>query len=174
MSLSRTAFIIVLGLAGLTVGCGRPFDVRTPSGFVELGEQPPAYDYRATTAEGVVVAVRALDVEDRGTLAFWEEAVTLRLRGESGYALLAKSDVRSEDGTPGRRLRFGNDRDGKPYTYLVTLFRAQDRLFVLEAGGRREHIARYEPALEWQAKTFHARCGFFLAPVFASRTCNRW
>lgn len=175
MSLHRTISFALFAVCSLLgTACGRPFDVNTPNGFVELADQQPEYDYRATTADGVVVAARAVEVDDRGTLAFWEEAVTLRLRDVGGYALLDKSDIRSEDGTPGKRLSFGHDEDGKPYAYLVTLFRAQGRLFILEAGGRKELLARHEPALDWQAKTFQARCGFFLAPVLASRTCNRW
>jgi hypothetical protein len=122
----------------------------------------------------VVLSVRALDVGDKGTIKFWEQAVTLRMRDVGGYALLASTDIESGDGTRGRQLRFGHDEDGKPYGYVVSLFMAQDRLFVLEAGGRRDLLARYEPQVEWQVKTFEAKCGFFLAPVLASRTCNRW
>jgi hypothetical protein len=154
--------------------CGRPFDVRTPKGFVELENQGPEYAYRATTADGVVVAVRAIDAPDREDLGFWEQAVTLELRDTSGYALLAKKDIRSEDGTPGRELQFGHDRNGKPYSYRVALFTAQSRVFLLEAGGAKESLARFAPQLDWQIATFRAQCGFFVAPVLASRTCNRW
>jgi len=162
-----------LALSALTA-CGRPFEINTPSTFVELEEQAPEYDYRATSPEGVVLAVRAIDVEEKGTIGFWEKAVTLRMRDVGGYALLGASDIQSSDGTKGRQLRFGHDEDGKPYGYVVSLFMAQDRLFVLEAGGRRDLLARYEPQIDWQVKTFEAQCGFFLAPVLASRTCNRW
>jgi hypothetical protein len=155
-------------------GCGRPFEVRTPRGFVELENQGPDYAYRATTADGVVVAVRAIDAPGREDLGFWEQAVTLELRGASGYALLAKKDIRSEDGTAGRELQFGHDENGKPYSYRVALFTAQSRVFLLEAGGEKEALARVAPQLDWQIATFHAQCGFVVAPVLASRTCNRW
>ena len=165
------AMAMLLGLAG----CGRPFEVNTPTGFVELEEEPGAgYDYRATSAEGVVVAVRAVDVEGQGSLAFWEKAVTLKVRDVGGYALLEARDVKSADGTQGRRLHFAHDEHGTPYAYVVTLFVAQDRLFLLEAGGEQRLFAQYAPKLDWQVQTFEAQCGFFLAPVFASRTCNRW
>jgi hypothetical protein len=172
----RTLFdgIAVAALCLLLSACGRPFDVRTPRGFVELENQPPAYDYRATTADGVVVGVRAIDARGRNDLGFWTQAVTLQVRDEMGYALLATKDVRSEDGTSGRELRFGHDENGGPYTYRVTIFSAQERVFVLEAGGARDALERLAPKLDWQVSTFHARCGFFLAPVLASRTCNRW
>lgn len=172
-SLKRIGLLTaVLGLA--LVGCGRPFDVKTPHGFVELDDQGPDYQYRATTADGVVVAVRAIDASGRQDLGFWEQAVALQLRDASGYALLGAKDVRSEDGSPGRELEFGRDQNGKPYAYRVALFTAQDRVFLLEAGGAKDSVARFKPALDWQVSSFHAQCGFFLAPVFASRTCNRW
>jgi hypothetical protein len=158
----------------LVAACGRPFDVRTPPGFIELDHQGPDYAYRATTADGVVVAVRAIDAAGREDLGFWEQAVALELRDASGYALLRKKDVRSEDGTMGRELDFGRDQNGKPYAYRVALFTAQSRVFLLEAGGAKDSVARLEPQLEWQVATFRAKCGFFVAPVFASRTCNRW
>jgi hypothetical protein len=158
----------------LTAACGRPFDVRTPRGFVELANQGPDYAYRATTADGVVVAIRAIDAAGREDLGFWEQAVTLELHDASGYALLGKEDVRSEDGTAGRKLDFGRDQNGKPYAYRVAVFTAQSRVFLLEAGGTKESVARLEPQLDWQVATFRARCGFFVAPVLASRTCNRW
>jgi len=163
---------VALGVA--LVGCGKPFDVKTPRGFVELENQGPDYAYRATTADGVVVAVRTIDASGRQDLGFWEQAVALQLRDTSGYALLGTKDVRSGDGTPGRELDFGRDQNGKPYAYRVALFTAQDRVFLLEAGGAKASVARYGEALDWQVATFNAKCGFFLAPVFASRTCNRW
>lgn len=166
--------LATLLLALSAAACGRPFDVKTPNGFVELPDQDPAYDYRATTPDGVVASVRALDVDGAGTLDFWTRAITLRMRGASGYALLDTADVRSADGTPGKRLRFGHDQNGKPYRYDVTIFWTPSRLFLLEAGGARDAMAALEPTLEEQAKTFRARCGSLVAPVLASRTCNRW
>src|ERR1041385_7250286 len=121
----RVATLLLVG--SLTSACGRPFDVRTPDGFVELDNQGPDYAYRATTADGVVVAVRAIDATGREGLGFWEEAVALELRDASGYALLEKKDVRSEDGTAGRELDFGRDQNGKPYAYRVALFAAERR-----------------------------------------------
>jgi len=172
-SLTRVG-AIVIGLSLAMTGCGRPFDVKTPRGFVELENQGPDYAYRATTADGVVVAVRAVEASGRQDLGFWEQAVALELRDASGYALLGSKDVRSGDGTHGRELDFGRDQNGKPYAYRVALFAAQDRVFLLEAGGAKDSVARYGSSLDWQVATFNAKCGFFLAPVFASRTCNRW
>jgi hypothetical protein len=174
MTRIQQTLVSVLAPALLSIACGRPFDVKTPHEFVELENQGPQYDYRATTPDGVVVAVRAVESKGRGTVSFWEEAVKLQMRDVSGYALLGSKDVKSEDGTPGKELRFGHDQNGKPYAYRVAVFVAQDRVFLIESGGSKDAMAHYEPKLDWQVATFHAKCSFPGAPVIASRTCNRW
>ena len=157
--------------------CGRPFDVKTAPGFVPLENQSASttqYEYRATTPEGVVVAVRVVEDENRGDLAFWTQALTLQLRDVSGYALLDSSDVASLDGTQGRLLKFGHDEADKPFAYWVTIFPAQGRLFLVEAGGSKDAFDRARPSVEWMLKSVRVRCDTFVSPVLASRTCNRW
>ena len=169
---SLVTFLCVLVL--FAVGCGRPFDVKTAPGFVPL-ENQSTYDYRATTPEGVVVAVRVVDDENRGDLGFWTQAVTLQLRDVSGYALLDVSDVASRDGTRGKLLKFGHDEgDNKPFAYWVSIFPAQKRLFVVEAGGAKDAFDRAQPSIEWMLKSVRVRCDTVVSPVLASRTCNRW
>jgi hypothetical protein len=166
--------VLLLALGALLlVACGRPFDVKTAPGFVPL-EGQQAYDYRATTPEGVVVGVRVVEDEKRGDLGFWTQALTLQLRDVSGYALLDTKDVASADGTKGKRLEFGHDEDNKPYTYWVTVFPAQGRLFVVEAGGTKEAFERAKPNVEWMLASVKVRCNTIVSPVLASRTCNRW
>ena len=48
------------------VACGRPFDVKTAPGFVELENQEPQYDFRAMAPEGVVVGEGAVAVWHQG------------------------------------------------------------------------------------------------------------
>jgi len=159
----------------MAAGCGRPFDVKTAPGFVELEGQAPSYDYRATTPEGVVVSVRAIDnADDRGDVAFWTRAITLQLRDASGYALLDSADVTSKDGTKGKKLTFGHDEDGKPYTYTVTFFMAQKRIFLVEAGGTKAQMDHAHASVAWMEQEVRVKCGSFVAPVLASHTCNRW
>jgi hypothetical protein len=170
----RIAHLLLLAAAlASTLACGKPFDVKTAPGFVPLANQA-AYDYRATTPEGVVVAVRVVDDEKRGDLAFWTQALTLQIRDASGYALLDTRDVTSADGTKGRRLEFGHDEDAKPYAYWVTLYAAQGRLFIVEAGGAKESFARERPKVEAMLASVRVRCDTLVSPVLASRTCNRW
>jgi len=134
--------VLVIALAACLPACGRPFDVKTPARFVEL-EEESAYDYRATTADGVVVGIRAVEIDpDRGgNLAFWVEAVEQRMRRMGGYALLGKSDVRAGK-LRGKQIRFGRDESDRPYRYNVTLFIDDDYLYVVEAGGAQEVFER--------------------------------
>jgi hypothetical protein len=148
-------FSLPLALAGALAlaGCGRPFDVKTAPGFVELDDQEPEYAYRAISPERVVMAVRVVDTKDRGDLEFWTRATTLRMHELDGYALLATSDVKSRDGTPGRELRFGHDEGHKPYLYVLRVFVAKKRLFLVETGGPQAEVERYKGTLDWMQAT---------------------
>jgi hypothetical protein len=174
MKRSKMWALAVLGvLAG--AGCGRPFKVETAPGFVELGDQQPEYDYRATTPEGVVVAVKTVDLPDQHqSLDFWVHAVTLEMRDVKGYALLETVDIVARDGTKGKQLRFGHDEDRKPFVYWLTLYVAQDRLFLVESGGAKDAFERNRAGVEWTHASLKVRCDTFVSPVLASRTCNRW
>ena len=134
---------MLLLLVALSTAACRPFNVTTPDSFVELDEpRHSRYDYRATTADGVVVSVRALDNDQRGTLSFWTEAVRSKLRDSRGYALLEENDATSRGGVPGKQMRFGRDDSGHSYRYWVTVYvRHQGRnprVWVIEAGGEEE------------------------------------
>jgi hypothetical protein len=166
-------FLAIVALLGAT-GCGRPFKVETAPGMYELDNQEPDYQYRAMTPEGVVMAVRVVDTGEHGDLDFWTRATVLRMRQMNGYALLGASDVKSRDGTPGKELRFGHDENDKPYVYVLRLYVAQSRLFIVEAGGPGDQVKRYQPSLDWMQASVQVKCSIFVSPVLASRTCNRW
>jgi len=164
----------VLAAAAISLGgCGRPFKMETAPGFIELAGQND-YAYRATTPDGVVVAVRVVEDEDRADVDFWAKSVTLQMRDVSGYALLATKDVESRDGTKGKELRFGHDEDKKPYEYVVQIYAAQSRLFLVEAGGTKEQMDRSKASVDWMMKSVKVKCDTFVSPVLASRTCHTW
>ena len=148
----KLALLFSLGLA---LACGRPFDVKTSPGFVELEHQAPTYQYRATSPEGVVVGVRVIDLEgdNAGDLAFWTRALMLQLRDVRGYALVESKDVKSRDGTTGKELRFGHDEDGKAFVSRLELFVKDKRLFLFEAGGAQAQFDRYEKSVTWMQDT---------------------
>lgn len=145
--------LLVLAAALALTGCGRPFDVKTAPGLVELDDQEPEYSYRAIAPERVVMAVRVVDTKGRGDLEFWTRATTLRMHELDGYALLGTADVKSRDGTPGHELRFGHDEAHKPYLYVLRVFVANKRLFLVETGGPQAQMERYKSTLDWMQAT---------------------
>lgn len=168
-------FVWILALALSAAACGRPFKVATAPGFVELeGQGNEGYAYRATSPEGVVVAVRVMEDEDRADVGFWTKSIVLQMRDVSGYALVRTVDVTSRDGTPGKRLELAHDEDGKPYIYWVTVYTAQGKLFLVEAGAPKDLFERSQASVEWTMKSVKVKCDTIVSPVLASRTCNRW
>jgi hypothetical protein len=165
---------LTLAVLVATAGCGRPFDVKTPPEMIELKDQDPPFAYRAMTPDGVVVAVRVVDDDRKTDLAFWENAIRLRMKELAGYALLRVKDITSRDGTKGKELRFGHDENGKPYVYRVRVLVAQGRVFVVEAGGAKAQMDRYDSTVGWTLDNVKVKCGGFLYPVLSSHTCNRW
>jgi len=120
-------------------GCATMYRVDTPPSFVEIDNDWDEYDYRATTADGLVIAVRSIDHDPEGAAEFWLKAIQNRMRDRGGYALLETVKVKSADGVEGTQLRFGHDEDGnKPHLYYLTLFVTDAKLFLLEAGGTKE------------------------------------
>lgn len=144
---------LALALLALA-GCGRPFTPATPPGFVDLGDSYPDGEYRATTADGAVIGIRAYDNEPQGELAFWTRALENRMRDSGGYALLEKRAVSNRGGLTGTQLRFGHDEGRVPHLYWVTVFVTDKKLFILEAGGVKGEVQRQEAQIEWAIKNF--------------------
>jgi hypothetical protein len=138
-------------LSALTLAaCGRSFEVKTPRRFVELEEEYSDYEYRATTADGVVVGVREVEVDpDKGgSIDFWVEAIEQRMRQVGGYALLETKPATARGGLRGKQLRFGRDEGEIPYRYWVTMFLDDDVLYVIEAGGKEDVFTRAQRDVE--------------------------
>ena len=149
------ASAVVLALCIPLGGCGgHSFEMATPPGFVVLKDQEPNYDYRATTADGVVIAVREIKHEPKGDLSFWVQAVRNKLRAMSGYALLETVDVSTRAGLKGTQLRFGHDEKGEPWLYYVTVFVTDKMIYVLEFGGSKEQLTRFSAQLQWVTDNF--------------------
>ena len=146
-----TAMLLVAGT--LLPACTHHFDATTPAGFVEL-EHQDRYDYRATSADGLVIGVRELRNEPKGELAFWARAVENRLRSAGGYALLETRDVKSKDGIAGKELRFGHDEGKTPHLYYVTVFVTPKRIELVELGGTKELMLASAPVTEASVAAF--------------------
>ena len=133
-------FGLGLILAALVAGCS--VSITTSRGFVELKHQAE-YDYRATSADGLVIGVRELDNDPRGELQFWTRAIENQLRRQGGYALLETRDVKSKDNVPGKQLRFGHDEGKTPHLYQVTVFVTDSTIALLEVGGTKELVTAH-------------------------------
>lgn len=151
------ALAAATALALAAVGCGRPFDIKTPPGFVELEEDRLDYDYRASSASGVVTALRVIDTKGKGDLGFWSNVVDTRVREELGYAPFGETSLGEGGGAKGRLLRFGYEQGGRVYLYEIALFAGGDRLYVLEAGGRKDFFERQAESIAWQRRTFRPK-----------------
>ena len=101
-----------------------------------------------------MLSLRRIDNDRAGDLSFWTDALRNRLRTVRGYALLDEREVQAETGQPGRRMRFGRDEGSQPYLYWITVFVdpaglfAPSRIYVLEAGGRKDAFSEVEDELE--------------------------
>ena len=135
--------------------CDNHFEAATPPGFVELEDQE-AYDYRATTADGLVLAVREVDHDPKGTIDFWTRAIENHMRMRGGYALLGTHDIKTKTGLDGKQLRFGHDESGNPHLYYVTVFVTDKRIFLVEAGGTKSLMERHADQLTWAIENFRA------------------
>lgn len=140
-------------LAMLSGGCGSGATIQEPADFVVLEDDQGGYEQRATSAHGVVLAVRDLDNEVEGNLRFWVDAIKNRLRTRGGYALLEESEVRSASGHTGHQMRYGRDESGASYHYWVTVFVTADRIVLVEAGGKRDIFEEAQPEVEQAVAT---------------------
>ncbi len=149
-------WMLLLGaLAALSVSAGcRPFKPATPPGFVDFSEKYQDGEYRSTTADGLVLGVRAFDNEPKGEIGFWLRAIENRMRDTSGYALLETRDVKDLNGNAGKQLRFGHDESSVPHLYYVTVFVNDDHVFLLEAGGTKDLVEKHADQIEWSITNF--------------------
>ena len=140
MKFSRLSISLALFVLPLVTGCQPQARVTTPEGFAEL-EPDDHYGFRATSAAGVVIGVRTEKNEPRGSLDFWTAAVDYRVR-KLGYSTEggAPTKVTSKGGLEGRRLRYALERQGRPHEYWVTVFVAEDSVYVVEAAGDRAYF----------------------------------
>ena len=154
----KTTLLPVLTFAAaLLAGCGRPYEVATPNGFIDFGdryESNGAHEYRAATADGVVIGVRAFDNDPKADMALAVRALENRIRFGQGYALLAKHEVTARNGQKGTMLEFGHDEAGGPHLYYVAIFIDDSHVFLVEAGGKKDLVEKAKPSIDWAVQNF--------------------
>jgi hypothetical protein len=144
--MKRLIGLLLLAAATTLVGCtGAGFQIATPDGFAELEDQDD-YGYRATNAQGVVLAVRREDNAPHGDLSFWSGAVDAHLR-RSGYKVVEAVQVETSMGVRGRQLRYAIEREGRTHAFWVTVFVTADEVITIEAGGDKDFFDKVEKPL---------------------------
>lgn len=155
--LKRT-LLLLTALAALAAGPGcRPFKPATPPGFVDFSDKYEDGEYRASTADGLVIGIRAYANEPKGEIAFWLRAIENRMRDTSGYALLETRDVKDRNGNAGKQLRFGHDESGVPHLYSIAVFVDDDHVFLIEAGGTKDLVEKNAQHIDWAITNFLPR-----------------
>jgi hypothetical protein len=150
---------IALACAGALalLGCARPYTPATPEGFIDLDDRydsAPNHEYRASTADGVVIGIRAFDNDPKANMSLAVRALENRVRLGQGYAKIAERDVKARDGTAGKMLQFGHDEEGGPHLYYVTIFITEKRVFLIEAGGKKELVEKANASIDWAIANF--------------------
>jgi hypothetical protein len=145
--------------AALAIGCAsRPFVPTTPSPFVDLGDKYGENEYRATTADGVVLSARSFDNDPKGPIDFWSRSVERRMREMGGYALLSKKEVQGAGVLQkGVTFRFGHDEGKQPFLYDLTLFVTGEHVYVLEAGGPKEEVEKQQAQIDRFVSSFRSK-----------------
>jgi hypothetical protein len=128
------AWALLLAASLAVAACAPSATLATPPGFAVL-EGQQEYVYRATSAEGVVLGVRAEKNEPRGNLEFWAEALDQKLRHGGYVADGAPADVRAQAGLAGREYRYLREEGGRKYRFWIAVFVTDGRVWIVEAGG---------------------------------------
>ncbi|MBK7583966.1 MAG: serine/threonine protein kinase [Myxococcales bacterium] len=146
--MNRNTLVIALALTTtlLGTGCSKGFDIKTPDGFAELDTNDD-FRYRATSANGIVLAVRREKNDPKGGLDFWAQAIEneLELRGYGNPKVQA---VEAKNGTAGKQFRYETTRGGRPNVLWVTVFVSGDRVVVVESGGDKDHFRQVEKQVD--------------------------
>ena len=130
---------LLLPLTLLFAACAPRATLSTPAGFAVLEDQRE-YVYRATSADGVVIAIRAEPNKPTGNLDFWADVVDRKLLNSRYVADGKKSEVKSRAGLPGRQMKYTRDDNGRVYRYWTAVFVTEDRVWVVEAAGDQDRF----------------------------------
>jgi hypothetical protein len=137
-------FLPVAALAGMS-GC-RTFSVKTPDGFVKY-RRTSTY-YRAVSPENSLIVVRSRENDPRGSLSYWAETLKRDLTKVRGYKLLDESKVENAQGKEGVQMRFNGAFRGRMFTYYISVFVTNERIFTVETLAEKDHIDRRKEAFQ--------------------------
>jgi len=150
--------MLVLALAMLGSACTGA-RVNTPAGFATL-ESSDDYTYRAASAEGIVLAVRAERNRPEGNLAFWSRVIDERMQSRGYTPDGEPRSLQSPEGLAGTQYRYRMTHQGRAHRYWVTVFVRPGgflrgaRVYVVEAGGDQEIFDAQTGAVERAMASF--------------------
>jgi hypothetical protein len=142
----KLGIVFALAFSAIAAGCHPTARLDAPNDFAQLGKGGD-YDFRAASAQGIVVAVRTESNEPRASVDFWAQAIDQRL-ARDGYTRDAIKDIASERGIPGKQLRYARNEDGRVYRYWLTVFATDARVILVEAGGDSETFDPAQKSIE--------------------------
>ena len=114
-----------------------------PEGFAAYHERNRI---RAASPDGVVYRARIQKNKPEADLAFWEEAMRMRMV-EAGYHLVREQRVRSGD-HEGALLELSAANGEKDQSYVIAVFVQGKKLVVIEAAGDVERFGPRQEAIE--------------------------
>jgi hypothetical protein len=132
--------VLPLLLSSLLAACAPTARLHTPAGFAVLEDQKE-FVYRATSADGVVIAIRSEPNKPLGNLDFWADVLDRKLRNNKYVADGKVAEIRSASGLPGRQLKYTREEHGRTYRYWVAVFVTAERVWMVEAGGDKDRFA---------------------------------
>lgn len=159
----RIGLGLLMLLAVATTGCDTAFTPQTPKGFVAFDtgyddhwwqsrQSDSEYDYRATTADGVFLAVRRFKNDPKGDIGYWSEAIAQRLAAYGSYTVVASHDIRNHQGVAGRELTLKHSVPGSEHDYRLAVYDRNGWLYVIESGGDADKMAHWTVALDEAVK----------------------
>ncbi len=151
MKIERLAIVLTFLFAA---GCSHGARLDTPSGFATL-DSSSAYSYRATSANGVVLATRTQPNDVEANTEFWVGTLDAKLR-DKGYVAEPARVVKTGRGLTGTQIRYTTTEGGRAHRYWLTVFTTKAKVFVVEAGGDKEAFEQSEATVDRAIATLDA------------------
>jgi len=104
-------------------------------------------EYRAVSPDEVVYRVRAAKHEPEAELAFWREAVRVRM-AEAGYTVLREQTIATSAGREGALIELAAPFGQTDFSYLIAVFPAGRKIILVEAAGEVERFEARREAME--------------------------
>ena len=145
--MTRYALLALVAAAVAAGGCAKE-SFTAPEGYVMLASPPYHYQAEAVSADGVYLGLRAAQPSQDGTLDFWATAVKNQIVTSRGYTFVSEAAVAAADGTPGKRMDFTANLQGREFAYLAAVWVKGKDVYVAEGGGPKEKFDADQAKLE--------------------------